>query len=129
MLNHARWVSDAGLAASKITSPVQNLMTADTAGNIAFYTTGRVPLRRSGDGAWPADGADGQHDWSGWASGTALPHSVNPASGELLNANEPMPLALTFRSSSAATPSATGAPSGSARCWLKASARRRRSSR
>ena len=89
MLNHARWVSDAGLAAVKITSPIQNLMTADTAGNIAFYTTGRVPLRRSGDGSWPADGADGQHDWTGWAAGLALPHSVNPPSGELLNANEP----------------------------------------
>jgi penicillin G amidase len=89
MLNHARWVSDAGLAAVKITSPVQNLMTADTAGNIAFYTTGRVPIRRSGDGSWPADGADGQHDWIGWASGNALPHSVDPPSGQLVNANEP----------------------------------------
>jgi penicillin amidase len=89
MLNRARWVSDAGLAAAKITSPVQNLMTADTAGNIAFYTTGRVPIRRNGDGDWPEDGADGQHDWTGWARGDALPHSVNPPSGELVNANEP----------------------------------------
>lgn len=89
MLNHARWVSDAGRAASHITSPVQNLMAVDTAGNIAFYTTGRVPLRRAGDGAWPVDGADGQHDWTGWVAGDALPHSVNPPSGELVNANEP----------------------------------------
>ncbi|HTI03093.1 MAG TPA: penicillin acylase family protein [Acidisoma sp.] len=88
-LDNARWVSDAGLAAQKITSPVQNLMAADTAGNIAFYTTGRVPIRRSGDGAWPEDGADGRHDWTGWAAGSALPHDVNPASGVLLNANEP----------------------------------------
>jgi penicillin amidase len=88
-LNHARSVADAGLAAAEITSPVQNLLTADTAGNIAFYTTGRVPIRRAGDGAWPVEGADGQHDWTGWASGNALPHSVNPASGQLLNANEP----------------------------------------
>jgi penicillin amidase len=88
-LNQARWVSDAGLAAAKITSPVQNLLTADTAGNIAFYTTGRVPIRKSGDGAWPVDGADGKHDWTGWASGDALPHSVNPSSGQLVNANEP----------------------------------------
>ena len=89
LLNQARWVSDAGLAATKITSPIQNLMTADTAGNIAFYTTGRVPLRRAGDGSWPVDGADGQHDWTGWATGDALPHRVNPPSGQLLNANEP----------------------------------------
>jgi penicillin amidase len=88
-LNQARWVSDAGLAAATITSPIQNLLTADTAGNIAFYTTGRVPLRRAGDGSWPVDGADGQHDWTGWAAGSALPHSVNPSSGQVLNANEP----------------------------------------
>ncbi|MCB8878922.1 penicillin acylase family protein [Acidisoma cellulosilytica] len=89
MLNHARWVSDVGLAAPHITSPVQNLMTVDTAGNIALYTTGRVPIRRSGDGAWPVDGADGRHDWTGWAAGDALPQSVNPPSGVLVNANEP----------------------------------------
>lgn len=88
-LDNARWVSDAGLAAQRITAPVQNLMAADTAGNIAFYTTGRVPVRRNGGGAWPADGADGKHDWIGWATGDALPHAVNPTSGLLLNANEP----------------------------------------
>jgi len=88
-LDNARWVSDAGLAAPQITSPVQNLMAADTAGNIAFYTTGRVPQRRAGDGRWPVEGADGGHDWTGWASGAALPHAVNPASGFLVNANEP----------------------------------------
>jgi penicillin amidase len=88
-LNQARWVSDAGVAAATITSPVQNLLAADTAGNIAFYTTGRVPIRRAGDGSWPVDGADGRHDWTGFASGDALPHSVNPPSGQLVNANEP----------------------------------------
>ncbi len=88
-LDQARSVSDVGLAAPRITSPVQNLMAADTAGNIAFYTTGRIPIRRAGDGSWPANGADGRHDWTGWASGDALPHSVDPASGQLVNANEP----------------------------------------
>ena len=52
-------------------------------------TTGRVPLRKTGDGAMPVPGADGAHDWSGWASGDALPHYVSPASGRLVNANEP----------------------------------------
>ena len=37
-LNQARWVSDAGLAAVEITSPVQNLLTADTAGNTSPST-------------------------------------------------------------------------------------------
>jgi penicillin G amidase len=89
LLNGAHFVSDVGIAAAMLTSPVQNLMTADAAGNIAFYTTGRVPRRAAGDGAWPVDGANGTHDWTGFASGTALPHSVNPISGRLVNANEP----------------------------------------
>ena len=33
---------------------------------------------------------DGSHDWIGWAGGDALPHSVAPASGRLVNANEPV---------------------------------------
>ena len=45
-------------------------------------------MRRSGDGDWPEPGADGAHDWVGWASGDQLPHVVNPASGRIVNTNE-----------------------------------------
>ena len=89
MLNKAQSVADVETAAAHITSPVQNLLSADTAGNIGFFTTGRVPIRKQGDGAWPVDGADGQHDWTGFATGTALPHAINPPSGMLINANNP----------------------------------------
>ncbi len=86
-LNHAGSVADAGRAAALITSPVQNLLVADRAG-IGQFTTGRVPVRRAGDGDWPQPGADGAHDWTGWASGDALPHVVNPPSGHIINTNE-----------------------------------------
>jgi penicillin amidase len=86
-LNHAGSVADAGRAAALITSPVQNLLVADHAG-IGQFTTGRVPVRRAGDGDWPESGADGAHDWVGWASGDALPHVVDPASGHIVNTNE-----------------------------------------
>ena len=59
MLNRAQSVNNAGVAAAHITSPVQNLLAADTAGNMGLFTTGRVPIRKAGDGAWPVDGADG----------------------------------------------------------------------
>lgn len=85
-LNHARDVADAGKAAAMITSPVQNLLVADKQ-QIALYVTGRVPIRRAGDGAAPVPG-DGSHDWTGWASGDQLPHYVAPQSGRLVNANE-----------------------------------------
>jgi penicillin amidase len=85
-LNQARDVEEAGKAAAMITSPVQTLLVADRE-RIALYVTGRVPLRRAGDGSTPAPG-DGSHDWIGWASGEDLPHIVAPASGRLVNAND-----------------------------------------
>jgi penicillin G amidase len=86
-LNLARSVADAGRAAPAITAPVQNLMVADRT-TIGLFVTGRVPIRRAGDGSAPVQGADGTHDWIGWASGDQLPHVVAPASGHLVNANE-----------------------------------------
>jgi penicillin amidase len=87
-LDRAQSVEDVRKAAALITSPVQNLLAADS-GNIGFFTTGRVPIRKAGDGAWPVDGADGLHDWIGLAGSAQLPSSVDPASGELVNANNP----------------------------------------
>ncbi len=76
-----------GQAAASITSPVQNLLVADR-DRIGLFVTGRVPVRRSGDGSRPVAGADGSHDWTGFASGARLPHVVAPPSGRLVNANE-----------------------------------------
>lgn len=88
-LNRAPDLAAAQVAAAAITAPVQNLLVADRA-RIGMFTTGRVPLRKAGDGAMPQPGADGRHDWIGFAGGDALPHLVAPASGHLLNANEPV---------------------------------------
>ncbi|MBV9251773.1 MAG: penicillin acylase family protein, partial [Acetobacteraceae bacterium] len=85
-LMKARNVEEAGKAAAMITSPVQNLLVADKR-TIGLFVTGRVPIRRAGDGSAPVPG-DGSHDWVGWASGTQLPQEVGPASGRLVNANE-----------------------------------------
>ena len=86
MLNQARSVEEAGKAAAMITSPVQNLLVADRHA-IGLFVTGRVPIRRAGDGSAPVPG-DGSYDWVGWASGDHLPHVVAPASGRLVNGNE-----------------------------------------
>ncbi len=86
-LNRARDVDEAGQAAALIVAPVQNLLVADRS-RIALFTTGRVPQRAAGDGRSMVNGADGRHDWIGLASGAALPRTVAPASGELLNGNE-----------------------------------------
>jgi penicillin amidase len=88
-LNRAGSVAEAGEAAARITSPVQNMQVAD-AEHIGLFVTGRVPLRRAGDGSVPVDGADGMHDWTGFASGNQLPVTVDPPSGRIVNANEPV---------------------------------------
>jgi len=88
-LNRAQTATEAMAAAPRITSPVQNLLIADRA-HIGLAVTGRVPVRKSGDGSFPAPGADGSHDWTGWADGDALPHFYDPPSGRLVNANEPL---------------------------------------
>jgi penicillin G amidase len=85
-LNQAGDMAAAGKAAALISSPVQNLLVADREG-IALFVTGRVPIRRAGDGSAPVLG-DGPHDWIGWASGDQLPHIVAPRSGRLVNAND-----------------------------------------
>ena len=88
-LNRAGSVAEAGQAAARITSPVQNMLVAD-AQHIGLFVTGRVPLRRAGDGSRPVEGADGRHDWVGFASGSQLPVTVDPPSGRIVNANEPV---------------------------------------
>ena len=85
-LNRAHTVEEAGKAAALITSPVQNLLVADSL-EIGLFVSGRIPIRRAGNGASPVPG-DGSHDWTGWASGMQLPHIVSPESGRLVNANE-----------------------------------------
>lgn len=88
-LNEADSVAAAMAAAPLVSAPVQNLLVADRA-HIGLAVTGRVPIRRAGDGSMPVEGADGAHDWTGYAAGDALPHFLDPPRGRLVNANEPL---------------------------------------
>ena len=65
----------------------QNIFYADTAGNIGYTAPGRIPIRRSGNGSVPVPGWTGEYDWAGYIPFEDLPQSYNPASGELVNAN------------------------------------------
>ena len=86
-LNRATSRAEAARAAARINGLVQNMTVADRHG-IALHLTGRIPLRRAGDGTSPAPGADGSHDWTGWASGAQLPRIVDPPGGRIVQANE-----------------------------------------
>jgi penicillin amidase len=69
-------------------SPMQNILYADTAGNIAIRTSGHLPIRRGGHGAGLLDGTRGEFDWSGRVPFDELPFEANPESGYLASANQ-----------------------------------------
>lgn len=74
-------------AARNFHNPQQNLTYADRAGNIGMIAAGRIPVRKSGDGRMPADGASGAGDWVGEVPFDGLPQFRNPPSGFVFNAN------------------------------------------
>jgi len=77
-------------AARDFHSPQQNMVYADTEGNIGFIAPGRIPLRKPENdlkGQAPAPGWDAKYDWDGFIAFEDLPQSYNPASGEVMTAN------------------------------------------
>ena len=86
-LNRARTWEQFGAALSFFHAPQQNIAYADTAGNIGIAVPGRVPIRRAGDGRYPAPGWTGAHDWIGYIPYGELPRLLNPAGGRIVNAN------------------------------------------
>ena len=74
-------------AARKIVSPMQNMVYADTAGNIGLVSPAHVPIRRKGDGSMPVPGWTSDFDWAGFVPFDELPRIYNPASGIIVNAN------------------------------------------
>ena len=56
-------------------------------GNIGYQTTGKVPIRASGDGSLPVDGSDNAHEWTGYIPFDKLPSVFNPPSGIIGTAN------------------------------------------
>jgi len=60
---------------------------ADADGRIAWYSAGRIPLRRAGDGSRPYRGAASDGDWVGFVPFDELPHVVDPPAGRVVTAN------------------------------------------
>jgi penicillin amidase len=68
-------------------SPGLNLVYADAEGNIGYQLVGRYPLRRAGDGAFPAPGWTDEYEWVGEVPFEELPRAFNPEEGFLCTAN------------------------------------------
>jgi penicillin amidase len=68
-------------------TPAQNIAFAARDGTIGFVNVGTVPVRKSGDGRYPADGAKGDGDWIGTVPFEGWPQVFNPSAGVIVNAN------------------------------------------
>lgn len=68
-------------------APVQNVVYADTQGNIAYSYPGHIPIRRRGDGSTPVPGWTDEHEWQGYIPFDELPHAYNPPQGFVVSAN------------------------------------------
>ena len=71
-------------------APQQNIAYADVDGNIGLIVPGRIPIRASGDGLSPVPGWTGAHEWTGFVPVEALPQTLNPPDGHIVNANNPV---------------------------------------
>jgi penicillin amidase len=89
-LDAARTFAQFRSAAALISSPSQNLLYADTAGNIGYQLPGAIPRRGRGSGEMPSPGWDQRYDWRGTIPFAELPYVYNPPSGYLVAANQPV---------------------------------------
>lgn len=86
LLNRARNWEDFKTAISTFVSVSQNIVYADTAGNIGLYCAAGVPLRRGP--AWEVlPGNTSDFDWKGLVPFDSLPNYYNPAAGIAVSAN------------------------------------------
>jgi len=58
-----------------------NFTFADTAGNIGWQVSGRLPIRAKGDGTIPHLVTGSQDNWNGWVPFDAMPQRYNPQRG------------------------------------------------
>lgn len=87
-LNKAADFEQFRAAARDFAVPSQNLVYADTAGNIGYQAPGRIPVRGKGDGRYPAPGWDPNYRWKSYIPQSSLPWEYNPDRGYIVAANQ-----------------------------------------
>lgn len=87
-LNKAKDWKQFRKAAADFEVPSQNLIYADTKGNIGYQAPGKIPVRGKGDGSLPAPGWDAAYRWKSYIPQSALPYEYNPKRGYIVTANQ-----------------------------------------
>lgn len=100
--NRARTVGELVQAYRHYHSPMQNVVMADTQGQVVYKAAGKVPVRGAQNdlrGIAPAPGWDARYDWQGWIPYAETPETrLTPVDGLA-----PLPLAYQRQASAQAT--------------------------
>ena len=67
--------------------PSENLVYADTAGNIGWIAAGYAPIRKNWSGLLPVPGDSGDYEWDGFLPVSELPQEYNPDRHFIATAN------------------------------------------
>ena len=71
----------------KFSVPGQNIIFADTAGNIGWRAAALIPIRKDGGSLLPRPGWDPTYDWKGFVPFEEMPFLYNPDRGFIATAN------------------------------------------
>ncbi|HTA68290.1 MAG TPA: penicillin acylase family protein [Bryobacteraceae bacterium] len=74
-------------AMSRYQVPSENLVYADTKGNIGWQVGGLTPIRDGWSGLLPVPGEDGRYEWKGFQKPDVLPFEFNPSRHYIATAN------------------------------------------
>ena len=67
--------------------PCNNLLSADTRGNISYLMRGKLPIRSRANAWAPVPGWNGEHEWEGEAPFASHSRLRNPGEGYIVTAN------------------------------------------
>jgi penicillin amidase len=86
-INRARNWQDFRSALGAYTGFPLNFIYADVDGHIGYWAAGRYPIRKTGQGTVPYDGATDAGEWTGYIPFEATPNVLDPPSGIIVTAN------------------------------------------
>lgn len=92
-LNRAHDWKSFRFAVGSCAAPAMLVTYADIDGNIGFRLMGFIPIRPQGQGRLPLPGWDGSGEWLGFVPFEEVPEGLNPASGFIIAANNPIAFA------------------------------------
>ncbi len=87
LINKARNWDEFCRAAALWDAPSMNIVYADVQGNIGYYLTGLIPLRKKSAALFPAQGWVPENRWEGFLEEAQKPVILNPKEGYIITAN------------------------------------------